>query len=106
MFLTVKTCKYLLEQLFEITLLLVEDSQQDRTSLQAKEKASWLLRLLNTQRLKEDPEPQITNKVYSLCLDFLEKQSSLLSNDTSLKVFDRLFWLKPCCSYPQRQRMF
>ena len=95
-FLNVKTCNYLLEQLFDIVFLLVVDSPKDRTRLIAKEKASWLMRLINAQRLKEiqdikENEQSIVNKVYTLCLDFLDQQSSLLSNDTCLKIFDRLF---------------
>ena len=70
-----------------------------------------MIRLINAQRLKEvvdtkENENSIVNKVYSLCLDFLESQSCLLSNETNLRIFDRLFWLKPCCSYKLRQRMF
>ena len=110
-FLTVKTCNYLLEQLYEVVTLLVVDSPKDRTRLIAKEKASWLIRLINAQRLKEihdtkENNNSIVNKVYTLCLDFLDSQSSLLSNETCHRIFDRLFWLRPCCTYALRQRMF
>ena len=110
-FLQVKTCGYMLEQLYEIVKLLVVDSPMDRTRLIAKEKASWLMKLINAHKLKEitdakENENSLVNRVYALCLDFLESQQSLLQNDTSLKIYDRLFWLKPCCTYRLRQRMF
>jgi len=110
-FFQVKTCGYMLEQLYEIVKLLVVDSPIDRTRLIAKEKASWLMKLINAHKLKEitdakENENSLVNRVYALCLDFLESQQSLLQNDTSLKIYDRLFWLKPCCTYRLRQRMF
>ena len=57
--------------------LLVATSPKDRTRLIAKEKASWLIRLINAQRLKEihdtkENNNNIVNKVYTLCLDFLD----------------------------------
>lgn len=78
-FQSVKTCQYLLEQLYEVTVLWVVDSPKDRTKLLAKEKAAWLMRLINAQRLKEiydtkENENSIVNKVYALSLDFLEAQ--------------------------------
>jgi hypothetical protein len=81
-FLSVKTCQYLMEAMFEITKILVEDSPQDKIKLLAKEKAGWLLRLMNAQRLKElqdakENENSVINKAYTLCLDFLDQQPSL-----------------------------
>jgi hypothetical protein len=79
--------------------------------LLAKEKAGWLIRLTNAQRLKElqdakENEGSLINKVYNLCLNFLDTQPSLQQNEISLKIFDRLFLMKPCCSYELRQRLF
>jgi len=100
-----------MEQIYEITELLAVDHPLDKVKLLAKEKAGWLIRLRNAQRLKEsndgkDKESSLVNKVYSLCLDFLDLQPSLQQNEISLKIFDRLFLMKPCCNYELRQRLF
>jgi len=75
---SVKSCWYLTEQLFEITKMLVNDQPTDKIRILAKEKACCLIRLINTKRLKEPTEAKekqnnLVNKVYELCLDFLDQ---------------------------------
>ena len=94
-----------------MTKLIVIDSPKDKVKFVTKEKTVQLWRLLNASRLKEVSDAKINpeslvNKIYSLSLDFLEKQPNLLQNSDSLKIFDRLFVLKPCCSFKLRQRTY
>jgi len=48
-----KTCEYILEQLYEITKLLVIDQPNEKIKLVANEKINWLYKLLNSAKLKE-----------------------------------------------------
>ena len=71
----------------------------------------WILKILNTPKLKELTQPRedpksLVNKVYSLALNYIETNPNLLYNEYSVRIFDRLFTSKPCCSYENRQRMF
>jgi len=72
-----KTCEYILEQLYEVTKLLIIDRPDDKIKLVANEKINWLYKLLNTAKLKEitdarNVKTSLVNKVFELCLDFLE----------------------------------
>jgi hypothetical protein len=48
-----KTCLYLLEQLYEVTKILIIDSPQDRVTLILKDKHVYLRKLLEAQKLKD-----------------------------------------------------
>ena len=73
-----KTCDYILEQLYEITKLLVIDSPEDKIKLVVNEKINWLYKLLNAAKLKEIPDGRqqassLVNRVFELSIDFLEQ---------------------------------
>jgi hypothetical protein len=68
-----KTCDYILEQLYEITKLLVIDHPDEKIKLVANEKINWLYKLLNSAKLKEITDARqakgsLVNKVFELCL--------------------------------------
>jgi hypothetical protein len=106
-----KTCEYILEQLYEVTKLLVIDSPEDKIKLVANEKINWLYKLLNAAKLKEIPDGRqktnsLVNRVFELSIDFLEQQSSLNQKEGFICVLDKLMLLKPCCSFELRQRIY
>ena len=104
-------CAYVLDWAFTMVQLLVEDRDIDIIKLNAREKTMWILKVLNTPKLKELTQPRedpnsLVNKVYTLALNYIETNPNLLYNEYSVRIFDRLFTSKPCCSYEIRQRMF
>jgi len=106
-----KTCEYILEQLYEVTKLLIIDSPEEKIKLAANEKINWLYKLLNTAKLKEladarQVKTSLVNKVFELCLDFLEQQHSINQKEGFIAILDKLMRLKPCCSFELRQRIY
>lgn len=55
--------------------------------------------------MKPDPN-SITNRVCTVFLDFLEKQTNVMSNEFFMRHFDKLFMLNLLCSHQIRQRQF
>ena len=85
---SIKTCDYILEQLYEVVKYLVEDQIDQRVKLNSKEKLNLLIRLVQMAiyKPKEISQPKtdlnsITNRVCTLFLDFLELQPNILQNE-------------------------
>ena len=104
-------CAYVLRWAFQMIQRLVEEQDTDIIKLNPREKTMWILKMLNAPKLKElnqsreDPE-SLVNQVYTMALNFIDSNPNLLYNEYSVRIFDRLFLSKPCCSYENRQRMF
>lgn len=77
----------------------------------ANEKIAWLYKLLNTAKLKEISDARqvkdsLVNKVFDLCLDFLESQISINAREGFIFLLDKLMLLKPTCSFELRKRIY
>ena len=114
---SMKTCDYVLEQLYEVVKYLVEDQPQQRVRLNSKEKLQLLTRLITMAVCKPKESPTgttsvrtekncITNRVCALFLDFLESQSNIMGNELFMRHFDKLFMQNTACSFEIRHRQF
>ena len=74
-----------------------------RPEVEIEERLKAVLKEITDARQAKN---SLVNKVFELCLDFLEQQASINQKEGFIAILDKLMLLKPCCSFELRQRIY